>query len=187
MEAALKRTLLLFAALPLLGHLATVPGPRRADARLATTASYLPAGEAPWFLGKRALDLTSDGQLDTVILRADGPASNKLSIVLTLVVAGQERWRESYPSDYELTDPPSFPTDAARDKYVRAALLRTLAKVAVGPFDSLSYRQVVESPDSLILRRPPLEEVTVSYGYETTVVLVWHPDSMTFRVLYECC
>ena len=134
------------------------------------------------------MDLTGDGRPDTVVIRADGRSSDSLLITLTFVVDGSERWRERWNSDYMLIDPPTFPDgEASRAAYVRQGLLRTLGSVNVEPFDASNYAQTADSIDSTIIRHPPLEQITLGYGYETTLGVAWDPASKSFRTLWACC
>jgi len=143
---------------------------------------------APWFREEREIDLTGDGRPDTVVIRADGPSSDRLAVTLSFMVDGAERWRERWHSDYMLIDPPEFPEgEASRAAYIRRGLRRTLEGVRVDPFDSTNYGQMADSIDSTVVRQPPREQITLGYGYETTLALAWDPVSKSFRHLWACC
>ncbi len=142
----------------------------------------------PWFHAQRALDLTGDGRPDTVTLRADGPSSDSLVITLSLSVGAQERWHEEWRSSYMLIDPPEFPNgEISRSAYIRQGLMRTLESVIVRPFDSTIYVWMAESIDSIIVQQPPAQEISLRYGYETTLMLFWDPKTLGFRLLWRCC
>jgi hypothetical protein len=151
------------------------------DANLATVG-------APWFREEREIDLTGDGRPDTIIVRADGPSSDRLLVTLSFRVDGAERWREQWHSDYMLIDPPEFPEgEPGRAAYIRRGLRRTLEGVSVKPFDSANYGQMADSVDSTIIRQPPREQILLGYGYETTLAVAWDPVSKSFRHLWACC
>jgi len=156
-----------------------------------TVAAVDPAPDAlgaPWFQQVREIDLTGDGKPDTVVIRAEGRSSDSLRVTLTFIVDGKERWRERWSSDYMLIDPPSFPDgETSRDTYVREGLLRTLRGVSVEPFDATNYALMADPVDSMIVRQPPREEITLGYGYETSLGLAWDAGSKSFRNLWACC
>ncbi len=154
----------------------------------------LQAGECPdslgplWFCVDREIDLTGDGRFDTVRVWADGPSSDSLKIALSLIVDGRERWREDWASDYMLIDPSEVPEgEESRREYIRRDLLRTVASVSVQPFDPTSYMYMANQVDSTLVQDPPAREILFSYGYETTVVLMWDEDTEAFRLLWTCC
>ena len=66
------------------------------------SASEAPGAPALWYRRSIALDLTGDGQPDSVRLDAHGPRPDSLQLVLVLIVGGQERHREEWASSYEL-------------------------------------------------------------------------------------
>ena len=87
-----------------------------------------------------------------------------------------------------LLDPPTFPKgEVERAAYIRRDLRWTLAHVTVQPFDSAQYVTFAAPLDSALLRHPPRQQVSVSYGYETTLHLVWMPRAWNFRVIWSCC
>jgi len=140
-----------------------------------------------WFCGMRQVDLTGDDRADTIIVRATGRSSDSLQISLTIRVGGKEAWREDWASSYELVDPPDFSGTAERDEYLRRRLRGTLEDVKVRGFDRTGYEMMADAPDSLLLREPPRFEVRFSYGYETTVVLMWDQAAGRFHGLWSCC
>ena len=148
----------------------------------------VPRTAAPWFQAQRTLDLTGDGRADVVSIRAEGPSSESLLVTLTFLVNGEERWREPWYSDYMLIDPPHFPQgEVDRAAYVREGLKRALESVSVAAFDSAQYAMMADSIDSALVRQPPARQIMVSYGYETTLVLIWDPAKRTFRAVWGCC
>ncbi len=144
-------------------------------------------GTAIWHAQHRTLDFTGDGVVDTVHLRAIGAAVDSLRIQLTFWSAGAERWQEEWASDYELVVPPPPADPLARAAHLRRRLDRTLASVEVEPFDSMAYVSMARTIDSTILRQPPVQQVSFTYGYETTVVLAWDRASGRLRLLHACC
>lgn len=145
------------------------------------------ADSTVWLTRHRTIDFTGDGILDTVRLRAQGQAADSLRIALTFWSAGAERWREEWTSEYELVAPPPPAGEAARAAFLRQRLHRALSSVEVEPFDPAFYRTMADPVDSAILRRPPRQQVSFAYGYETTVVLAWDPGTGKLRRLYACC
>ena len=106
-------------------------------------------------------------------------------LTLGFVVDGKELWREQWGSDYMLIDPPEFPNgEVSRSAYVCQGLVRALESVSVGPFDSTSYVNMAESVDSNLLRKPPREQITLAYGYETVIVVLWDSTKRSFRPLW---
>ena len=101
------------------------------------------------------------------------------------VVDGKELWHTRWGSDYMLIDPPAFPNgEVSRAAYVCEGLARTLESVSVGGFDSTSYVNMAAHVDSTLLTKPPLRQITLAYGYETVIVLLWEPSRKSFRVLW---
>jgi hypothetical protein len=144
--------------------------------------------QGPWFAAQRAIDLTGDRRVDIVALRADGSSSDSLVITLRFLVDGTERWHEQWNSDYMLVDPPAFPNgERDRAAYVRRGLQRALASVAVEPFDSSQYVLMADPVDSAVVRHPPRTQISLSYGYETTLILYWDPEAKQFHTLWGCC
>ena len=141
-----------------------------------------------WFCAQREIDLTGDGALDTVMLRAVGPSSDSLLITLTITVQGREAWRERWGSSYELIDPPEFPGgEQDRAQYVKRRLHSWLDGVRVAAFDSTAYVMMAWELDSALIRDPPDRQVQFRYGYETVVALRWDPTTGEFRRLWACC
>ena len=147
------------------------------------------ASSTPWYRRGRAIDLTGDGQADSVLLEAFGARPDSLDIVLSFVVAGKETQRERWGSSYEL----ALLDSAARvrprvDVILRAQLDSVLASVVVQRLDAPDVQQMEE--DSVVLARldpRPTHRVSFSYGYETTVRLVWDAPRERFVRLWSCC
>lgn len=166
-----------------------LPGQPEEDAA-GGNADAVPDREVPdpWFHAQRAIDLTGDGRSDAVTVRADGPSSDSLVITLSFSIGAEERWHTEWRSSYMLIDPPEFPNgETSRSAYVRQGLMRTLESVSVEPFDSTQYVMMAGSIDSTIVRQPPEQEISLSYGYETTLTLFWDPKRLVFRLLWGCC
>ena len=150
-----------------------------------------PASTAPeaWYRQATALDLTGDGQADTVSLEAYGTQVDSLRIVLRLLVDGQEKHREAWGSSYEL----ALADSAVRGRpqmanVLRARLDTVLARVKVERLDAPGVRLMAE--DSVVLTSlvpRPKYRVSIAYGYETTVSLVWDAPRQRFVRLWSCC
>ena len=143
----------------------------------------------PWYRHTRTLDLTGDGGTDTVRLEARGARPNSLEITLSFLVDGEERHREQWGSSYEL----ALLDSAARvppraDTVLRAQLDSVLASVVVQRLDAPGVQLMAE--DTAVLARldpRPTHRVSFSYGYETTVRLVWDAPRQRFVRLWSCC
>ena len=176
--------------LALIGALGCSAGESDGDiARDAGPDSGAVGAEAPWYQRARALDLTSDGRADTVRLVARGARPDSLSITLSLIVDGQEKHREAWGSSYEL----ALADSAARvspgvDTFLRAQLDSVLASVVVERLDAPGVRLMAEDRPVLERLEPkPTHRVSLAYGYETTVRLVWDASSERFVRLWSCC
>lgn len=156
-----------------------------------TSAADSVASAAPpsWYQRGRALDLTGDGQLDSVRLEAVGMRPDSLRITLLLIVDGAVRHREAWGSSYELT----LADTSGRGGPQVAALLRAqldsvLSSVRVQRLDAPGVRLMAE--DSAILSGVaprPTHRISFAYGYETTVRLVWDAPRQRFVRLWSCC
>jgi hypothetical protein len=154
-----------------------------------STRNSVAAGLPLWYRGARALDLTGDGQVDSVRLEAVGERPDSLGITLSLVVGGQEAHREQWGSSYEL----ALVDSAARvrprvDEVLRAQLDSVLASVVVQRLDAPGVLLMAE--DSAVLARlepRPTHRVSFSYGYETTARVVWDAPREQFVRLWSCC
>lgn len=181
----LRRALALIAAIPALGCPAPEPVP---DAAVATAAPAA-AAPAPWHHGVRMLDVTGDGRADSIRLEAVGTRLDSLRVSLSLVVDGKERHREEWGSGYEL----ALADSATRlgpgvDAWLRARLDRVLASVVAQPLDAPGVRLMAEDSAVLAGLDPrPTTRVSFSYGYETTVRLVWDTPRERFVRLWSCC
>ncbi|MHB1224609.1 MAG: hypothetical protein ACYC2G_11300 [Gemmatimonadaceae bacterium] len=150
----------------------------------------MPVGApAPWYHRARALDLTGDGRPDSVRLEAHGGRTDSLDIILTLVVEGAEAHRERWGSSYELALlDPAVRLGPDAGEILRAQLDSALASVVVRRLDAPSVRLMAEDSsvlDSLPTR--PTQLISFSYGYETTIRLVWDAPRERFVRLWSCC
>jgi hypothetical protein len=163
---------------------------RNRDARPTPFAESVASAAPPsWYRRVRALDLTGDGQEDSVRLNAVGTRPDSLRITLMLIVGGAVRHREGWGSSYELAlmdaSRGGRPQEAA---VLRAQLDSVLSSVRVQPLDAPGVRLLAE--DSAILRglEPrPTHRISFAYGYETTVRLVWDAPRQRFVRLWSCC
>lgn len=162
---------------------------RNRDARPTTAAESVASATPAWYRRARVLDLTGDGQLDTVRLDAVGMRPDSLRITLLLIVGGAVKHREEWGSSYEL----ALTDSARRGRPQVAALLRAelesvLSSVRVERLAAPGVRLLAE--DSAILRGlepPPTQRISFAYGYETTVRLVWDAPRQRFVRLWSCC
>jgi hypothetical protein len=163
------------------------PAPERApDAAADSAAAIAPT---PWYGGARTLDLTADGRADSVHLDAIGTRPDSLRITLALIVAGDVKHREEWGSSYELALVDSAARIGPRASAVlRAQLDSVLASVIVQPLDDPAVRVMAEDSAILAGLEPrPTHRVSFSYGYETTVRLVWDAPRRRFVRLWTCC
>jgi len=155
----------------------------------ARDAEPAAAAPDPWYRRATALDLTGDDQADSVLLEAYGTRVDSLQIVLHLLVDRQEKHREEWGSSYEL----ALVDSAVRGGPQPAAVLRArldsvLARVKVDRLDAPGVRLMAE--DSVVLASMALRpkyRVSIAYGYETTVRLVWDASRQRFVRLWSCC
>src|SRR5688572_8107933 len=102
-----------------------------------TLDSAAAIGPTPWYRRDRTLDLTGDGQADSVRLEAVGSRADSLRVILSLRVNGQERHREAWGSSYELALLDSAARVSPRlNAVVRAKLDTVLASVRVQRLDA---------------------------------------------------
>ena len=143
----------------------------------------------PWYRRSTALDLTGDGQLDSVRLEAHGARPDSLQVALVLLVEGEEKYREEWGSSYELALVDSVVLTRPRlDEFMRARLDTVLARVEVERLDSPSVQLMAEDRSILARLVPrPEHRISMSYGYETTVRLVWDSPRNRFVRLWSCC
>lgn len=159
------------------------PAPSPPDADSVAVAAE------PWYRQATALDLTGDGQADSVRLEAYGTRPDSLQIVLRLLVDGQEKHREEWGSSYELALVDSVVrTQSQLDEVLRIRLDTVLARVKVERLDAPGVRVMAEDTALLTSLVPrPTYRVSIAYGYETTVRLVWDAPRQRFVRLWSCC
>lgn len=135
------------------------------------------------------LDLTGDGQADSVHLEAIGTRPDSLEIALAFVVAGEEKHREAWGSSYELALEDSAARRSPRvDTVLLAKLDSVLASVVVERLDAPGVRLMAEDRTILAGLEPrPTHRVSFSYGYESTTRLVWDAPRERFVRLWSCC
>lgn len=147
------------------------------------------AAPAPWYRHVRTLDLTGDGRADSVRLEAVGARPDSLRITLSLLVHGLEKHREAWGSSYELALLDSTARVSPRvNAVVRAKLDTVLASVVVERLDAAGVRLMAEDSAAIAGLEPrPTHRVSFSYGFETTVRLVWDAPRERFVRLWSCC
>ena len=168
----------------------SAPEPAREPDSTATTAA--PEAEVPpppWYDRARTLDLTGDGEADTVRLLATGERPDSLRIALLLLVAGAEKHREEWGSSYELALLDSASRGSPRvETVLRAELDSVLASVVVQPLNAPGTRVMAEDSAILTSLEPrPTQRISFSYGYESTTRLVWDAPRKRFVRLWSCC
>lgn len=143
----------------------------------------------PWYRRGRSLDLTGDANADSVHLEAIGERSDSLRITLTLLVDGEVRHREEWGSSYELEHVDSALRRGARaDTVLRGKLDSVLTSVVVRPLDTPGARPMREDSAVLAGLQPrPAQLISFSYGFESTVRLVWDAPRRRFVRLWSCC
>lgn len=144
---------------------------------------------APSYRRVRTLDLTGDGRADSVRLEAVGSRPDSLRITLSLVVDGVEKHREAWGSSYELALLDSAARVSPQVNAVgRAKLDSVLASVVVERLEAAGVRLMAEDSAALAGLEPrPTHRVSFSYGYETTVRVVWDAPRQRFVRLWSCC
>lgn len=156
---------------------------------IAKGNSSAPQPGSLWYHRTRALDLTGDGSPDTARLEADGARPDSMRITLSLIVDDSTRYRETWGSSYELALLDSAVRHGPRaDSALRAELDSVLASVTVEPLGAPGVRLTAEDSSVLAGLDPrPARRVSFSYGYETTVRLVWDATERRFVKLWSCC
>jgi len=168
-------------------------GRSRTDADSPTRSSISESASAsaprPWYRRVRTLDLTGDGVADSVRLEATGSRPDSLGITLALIVNGHEKHLEAWSSSDELAELDSASRLPSRVATVlRARLDSVLASVIVQRLDAPGVRLMAEDSAVLSGLHPrPTQRISFSYGYETTVRLVWDAPRERFVRLWTCC
>jgi hypothetical protein len=161
----------------------------RPDTTAHAMADSVARTAAPWYRRARALDLTGDGQVDSVRLDAVGARPDSLRITLALIVGGAVKHREAWGSSYELALADSSLHGRPHvDSLLRARLDSVLASVRVQRLEEPGVRLMAE--DSAIIAGlvpRPTHRISIAYGYETTVRLVWDAPRERFVRLWSCC
>ena len=157
-----------------------------ADSPAVVAAVVAPA---PWYHRGTTLDLTGDGQADSVDLVALGARPDSLRITLSMLVEGEEKYREEWGSSYELALVDSASRLRPRvDTILRAALDSVLASVVVQRLGTPNHPIMAEDRAAFAELEPrPTHVVMFSYGYETTIRLVWDAQRRRFVRLFSCC
>ena len=157
-----------------------------ADSARGAVAGVAPT---PWYDRARELDLTGDGRPDGARLDALGTRPDSLRITLALIVDGATKHREAWGSSYELALADTSRRDGPpTDVLLRARLDSVLASVRVQRLDAPGVRLMAEDSAILAGLEPrPTHRISFSYGYETTVHLVWDAPRRRFVRLWSCC
>ena len=145
--------------------------------------------ETAWYERTRMLDLTGDGQPDSARLVAAGQRPDSLRISLVFVVAGTEKYRETWGSSYELQHLDSARLRSTRlAGTLRARLDSVLASVVVERLGAPGVRVMAEDSATLARLTPrPTHRISFAYGFESTVRLVWDAANDRFVRLWSCC
>jgi hypothetical protein len=124
-----------------------------------------------------------------VDLVATGKRSDSLGITLSFFVDSEQKHREEWSSSYELALLDSADRVRPRvDTVLRARLDSVLSSVTVQRLDTTGVQLM--SQDSVVLGSfdpRPSHRLSFSYGYETTVRLVWDAPGKRFVRLWSCC
>ncbi len=181
-----RRSPSLLVAIAVLGCRGSEPADAPAE---LTPESAAAAAPAPWYRRARTLDITGDGRADSVRIEAVGARPESLRVTLALLVDGQEKHREAWGSSYELALLDSADRVSPQaNAVVRAKLDTVLASVVVERLDAAGVRLMAEDSAALAGLEPrPTHRVSFSYGYETTVRLVWDAPRDRFVRLWSCC
>jgi hypothetical protein len=178
---------LLLSALLLAPGMVAHDADAQAAGRGAPPATKQPAPR--WYHRSVTRDLNGDARPDSAVLSARGRRPDSLSVALVFFVSGREVYREEWESDYELIDlelPERTPKRLAA--YVRTRFDRTLAGLTVEPLDTAEARLMADDPDVLSQVTPlPRTQLSFSYGYESTIVLIWDARRRKFVLLWGCC
>jgi hypothetical protein len=168
---------------------AAADSPRAAATDTTASGAARADGASAWYNSSRAIDLTGDGQPDTVRLVASGARTDSLQITLSMLVGGEEKHRESWGSSYELDLLDStMRTGPRAEGILRAKLDSVLASVVVEPLSAPGVRVMAEDSATLAGLDPrPTHRVSFSYGYESTSRLVWDAPRARFVRLWSCC
>lgn len=167
--------------------------PARDSTRLTTDSSIVDTARATdlpaWYNRARTVDLTGDGQPDSVRLVAVGARPDSLQVTLTFLVDGTEKHSETWGSSYELALVDSaIRGDAQRGKILRAKLDSVLESVVVESFGRQGVRVMAEDSAVLAGLDPrPTRRISFSYGFESTTRLVWDAPRARFVRLWSCC
>jgi hypothetical protein len=159
------------------------------QAHVPTADSVATAAPTPWYRRARTLDLSADGQPDTVRLEAFGTRPDSLRITLSLIVDGAVKHQEVWGSSYEVALLDSATRASPRvESFLRAQLDTVLASVVVQSLDAPGVKLMKEDSATLAALEPrPTQRISFSYGYETTVRLVWDAPRARFVRLWSCC
>ena len=179
------------AALIAIGACLACTGPEttREQRSVAAGVDTSETAPPPWYRRGRSLDLTGDANADSAHLEAVGERSDSLRVTLTLLVDGEEKHREEWGSSYELEFVDAALRRGARaDTVLRGKLDSVLASVAVRPLDAPGARPMREDSAVLAeLQARPAQLISFSYGFESTVRLVWDAPNRRFVRLWSCC
>ena len=146
------------------------------------------ASDATFFTGSRRLDLTRDSRPDSVALVARGDLPDSVTAVIRFFVDGSKAYTETWSSSYELMVRDADPADSTSvEAFLTERLTRSLESVRLEPLDTASMQMFsgLAVLDSISPR--PTMQVTLSYGYETTVALAFDRRSRRFVTLWACC
>lgn len=146
------------------------------------------APAAPWYRKARTFDVTGANPQDSVVLTATGPRGNRLAITMTFFAGGAPVYRQRWTGEDELYEHDDVRRSAARlDRFLRTRLDTVLTLLHREP---INVEQADHMGDVAMLRRirpRPTHSIVLSFGYETSVFLVWDPQKRRLAVFMECC
>ncbi len=147
---------------------------------------------APWFTQTLIRDLTDDGVADSAVLTATGDRPDSSDVRLTLFVDGRPAHEEEWNTSYELIDrADSLRTASDQMRFLRARFADVLSGFKLSPLDIdrlAVVRDTVEVRTQLDSIVPlPKRQLDLSYGYETSMALVWDASRHRFVPIFICC
>jgi len=120
-----------------------------------------------WFSESRSVDLTGDGVSDSVALRAYGTLAESLDVDLSIYVGGEEVFRESWESGYELIDPPwDRPWNPAIvDSFMRAQFHTTIQGMSASPLPTTMFVRPAVIPADKPWEEGPVDMIASAFQW----------------------
>ena len=142
-------------------------------------------GEPLWYRRSKALGTVSGQGIDSIAIEAFGKQLDTLLFRATITSGGKMTFVREWYSGYELIDEDSVRADpVALAAYLRMRIDTEVAGAKVGPLDTNELMLMADSAKIAALHDPPHEVVYLSYGYESTIALIWDKKRRSFDVLW---